>query len=122
MGWKTFELTDVTTQNTSEYTLPESAPAPIVQNAIELMHGDTEGKIKGGEIDASIKTGNVEKAADHIVKKTLGMDSFPKDKDIEYQQLDGVSLDKLKNHYMEVDLRGKNSEKSGEEQSSSEKH
>jgi len=118
MGWKEFELTNAYTQEAETYTMPKSAPGPIVQDAIELMHGDTEGQIQGEKINASVKTGNIEKAADHIVKKTLGLDSFPKDKDIEYEKLNGESLDKLKNHYMEVDLTGKNSSPSDEEQSS----
>lgn len=121
MGWKQFELNNAYTQEQNQYTMPKSAPAPIVQDAIELMHGDTEGRIQGDKVNASIKTGNIEKAADHIVKELLKLESFPKDNNIDYDKLDGDSLDKLKNHYMEVDLRGKNSSQSGEEQSSSEK-
>lgn len=118
MGWKEFELTNAYTQETETYTMPNSAPGPIVQDAIELMHGDTEGQIQGDKVNASVKTANIEKAADHIVKKTLGLESFPKDKNIKYEKLNGESLDTLKNHYMEVDLTGKNSGQSGEEQSS----
>lgn len=118
MGWVEFELRKTTTQETQEYDLPESAPAPIVQKADELLHGDTVGEIEGDNVNASIKTKNLEKASHHIVKEMLSMDSFPRNADLELKELDGESLNKLKQHYMEVDILGKNLSQSGDEPSS----
>lgn len=116
MGWKEFELSKVTAENSKTFELPYSAPAPIVQDADEILHGETEGKLQGNKVDASIKTKNLEKASHHIVKEVLEMESFPRNKELELNELNGQSLNKLKQHYLEVDIQGKNSDQSGETQ------
>ena len=113
MAWKEFELTKVTEKESKTYDLPYSAPAPIVQKADELLHGDTEGRMEGDKVNASLKTKNLEKASHHIVKEVLAMQSFPREKKLELKELDGVSLNKLKDHYMKVDIQGKNLKESG---------
>lgn len=118
MGWKEFELKKWDEDEEKTYELPYSAPAPISQSASEVLHGEAEGKIQGEKLNASLKTKNVEKASHHIVKELLEMESIPRERKLKLDDLDGESLDKLKQHYLEVDLLGKNSEQSDDEQSS----
>jgi len=116
MGWKEFELTKVTEEESKTYELPYSGPAPIVQKADEILHGETEGRMQGDKVNASLKIKNLEKASNHIVKEILKMESFPREKKLKYKELDGESLNKLKNHYLKVDIQGKNLKESGETQ------